>query len=109
MFDNQESLDAIRDGVRSLCVNYGAEYWRELDERKAFPEAFVEEMTKAGWLGAMIPEEFGGSGLGLTEASVILEEVNRCGGNAGTIHGQMYNMFTLLRHGSDVQKSHYLP
>ena len=109
MFDNQESLDAIRDGVRSLCVNYGAEYWRELDEKKAFPEAFVEDMTKAGWLGAMIPEEFGGSGLGLTEASVILEEVNRCGGNAGTIHGQMYNMFTLLRHGSDEQKEYYLP
>jgi len=109
MFQNQESIEAIREGVRGLCAHYGAEYWRKLDEEKAFPEAFVDEMTKAGWLGAMIPEEFGGSGLGLTEASVILEEVNRCGGNSGTIHGQMYNMFTLLRHGSAEQKEYYLP
>ncbi|WP_372966151.1 acyl-CoA dehydrogenase family protein [Marinobacter sp.] len=109
MFQNDESIEAIREGVRGLCANYGADYWRQLDEEKGFPEAFVDEMTQAGWLAAMIPEEYGGSGLGLTEASVILEEVNRCGGNSGTIHGQMYNMFTLLRHGSDEQKQYYLP
>ena len=80
-----------------------------MDERKAIPEEFVDALTEAGWLAAMIPEEYGGSGLGLTEASVILEEVNRCGGNSGTVHGQMYNMFTLLRHGSEAQKREYLP
>ena len=109
MFKNEEAINAIREGVRSLCANFGAEYWRGLDERREFPEQFVDEMTKAGWLAAMIPEEYGGSGLGVTEASVILEEVNRCGGNSGTIHGQMYNMFTLLRHGSEEQKSYFLP
>lgn len=106
---DNESLEAIRDGVRSLCANFDDAYWRGVDERKEFPEAFVDALTEAGWLAAMIPEEYGGSGLGLTEASVILEEVNRCGGNSGTVHGQMYNMFTLLRHGSEVQKSEYLP
>lgn len=110
MFNHDhEALDAIRDGVRSLCVNFDDSYWRGVDERKAFPEEFVDALTEAGWLAAMIPEEYGGSGLGLTEASVILEEVNRCGGNSGTIHGQMYNMFTLLRHGSEAQKREYLP
>lgn len=109
MFQNDESIEAIREGVRGLCANYGPDYWRKIDEEKGFPEAFVAEMTQAGWLAAMIPEEYGGSGLGLTEASVILEEVNRCGGNSGTIHGQMYNMFTLLRHGSEEQKQYYLP
>ncbi|WP_288407610.1 acyl-CoA dehydrogenase family protein, partial [uncultured Pseudomonas sp.] len=78
-------------------------------EQKGFPQDFVRAMTEAGWLSAMIPEAYGGSGLGLAEASIILEEVNRCGGNSGTIHGQMYNMFTLLRNGSDEQKSAYLP
>ncbi|WP_097461126.1 acyl-CoA dehydrogenase family protein [Mangrovitalea sediminis] len=104
-----EGIQAIRDGVRNLCAQYDSAYWRELDARKAFPEAFVAAMTNAGWLAAMIPEAYGGSGLGLTEASVILEEVNRCGGNSGTVHGQMYNMFTLLRHGSEEQKARYLP
>ncbi|SDL04918.1 acyl-CoA dehydrogenase [Modicisalibacter muralis] len=104
-----EALNAIREGVRSLCANFDAAYWRGVDERKEFPEAFVTELTEAGWLAAMIPEEYGGSGLGLTEASVILEEVNRCGGNSGTVHGQMYNMFTLLRHGSEEQKRKFLP
>ena len=106
---DQESLDAIRDGVRSLCSDYGDAYWRKVDADKAFPEAFVTALTDAGWLAAMIPEAFDGSGLGLAEASIILEEVNRCGGNAGFVHGQMYNMFTLLRHGSDEQKQRYLP
>lgn len=106
---DQESINAIREGVRALCANFDDAYWRAVDERKGFPEEFVDALTEAGWLAAMIPEEYGGSGLGLTEASVILEEVNRCGGNSGTVHGQMYNMFTLLRHGSDEQKRDYLP
>jgi acyl-CoA dehydrogenase len=106
---DHEALEAIRDGVRSLCQQYDGEYWRQIDEAQGFPEKFVAELTEAGWLGAMIPEAFGGSGLGLTEASVILEEVNRCGGNAGFVHGQMYNMATLLKHGSEAQKSAILP
>ena len=106
---DQESLEAIRDGVRGLCADYSDAYWRGVDERKEFPEEFVDALTSAGWLAAMIPEEYDGSGLGLAEASVILEEVNRCGGNAGFVHGQMYNMATLLRHGSDEQKQKYLP
>jgi acyl-CoA dehydrogenase len=104
-----EEFEEIREGVRGLCQNFDAAYWRGVDERKAFPEEFVTAMTEAGWLAAMIPEEYGGSGLGLAEASVILEEVNRAGGNSGTVHGQMYNMFTLLRHGSEEQKQKYLP
>ena len=107
--EQSEELNFIREGVRGLCAEFPAEYWRKIDEQKGFPEAFVAAMTEAGWLSAMIPEQYGGSGLGLAEASVILEEVNRCGGNSGTIHGQMYNMFTLLRNGSDEQKSYYLP
>src|SRR5689334_306248 len=99
----------IREAVRALCAAFPDAYFRELDERRAYPEAFVEALTKAGWLAALIPQDFGGSGLGLTEASVIMEEINRCGGNAGACHGQMYNMGTLLRHGSDAQKRRYLP
>ncbi|NLD01566.1 MAG: acyl-CoA/acyl-ACP dehydrogenase [Gammaproteobacteria bacterium] len=104
-----EEMNAIREGVQALCAEFDNQYWREIDEAKAFPEKFVNAFTDAGWLAAMIPEEYGGSGLGLSEASVILEEVNRCGGNSGTVHGQMYNMFTLLRHGSEEQKQKYLP
>lgn len=104
-----QKFEDIREGVRGLCENFNAAYWRGVDERKAFPEEFVTAMTEAGWLAAMIPEEYGGSGLGLAEASVILEEVNRAGGNSGTVHGQMYNMFTLLRNGSEEQKQKYLP
>lgn len=104
-----QKFEDIRKGVRGLCAEFGAAYWRGVDERKAFPEAFVEAMTHAGWLAAMIPEEYGGSGLGVSEASVILEEINLAGGNSGTVHGQMYNMFTLLRHGSEEQKQKYLP
>jgi acyl-CoA dehydrogenase len=104
-----EDLNAIREGVRALCAEFDAAYWRRIDEEKGFPETFVKALTDAGWLSAMIPTEYGGSGLGLAEASVILEEVNACGGNSGTVHGQMYNMFTLLRHGSEAQKSLYLP
>ena len=79
-------------------------YFREIDEQRGYPEAFVDALTKAGWLAALIPQEYGGSGLGLAEASVIMEEINRSGGNSGACHGQMYNMGTLLRHGSDAQK-----
>jgi acyl-CoA dehydrogenase len=99
----------IRDGVRGLCAQFGDEYHRRIDAARAYPEAFVDALTKAGWLAAMIPHEYGGAGLGLTEASVIMEEINRSGGNSGACHGQMYNMGTLLRHGSDAQKKHYLP
>lgn len=99
----------LREGVRDLCATFDAAYWREVDEARAYPERFVEALTAAGWLAALIPEEFGGSSLGLTEASVILEEINRSGGNSGACHGQMYNMSTLLRAGSAAQKSHYLP
>ncbi|HXZ49638.1 MAG TPA: acyl-CoA dehydrogenase family protein [Usitatibacter sp.] len=99
----------IREGVRALCASFPPEYFREVDARRAYPEAFVEALTKAGWLAALIPAEYGGSGLGVMEASVIMEEINRAGGNAGACHGQMYNMGTLLRHGSAEQKARYLP
>ena len=95
--------------MRALCAQFPDEYHRKVDAAHAYPEEFVDALTKAGWLAAMIPQEYGGSGLGLTEASVIMEEINRCGGNAGTCHGQMYNMGTLLRHGSPAQKLAYLP
>jgi len=99
----------LRDAVRALCGQFDSAYWQGIDERRAYPEAFVEALTKAGWMSALIPEEYGGSGLSLTEASVIMEEVTRSGGNAGCCHGQMYNMNTLLRHGSAEQKKRYLP
>ena len=99
----------IREGVRALCADFPPAYFREVDARRAYPEAFVEALTRAGWLAALIPQEYGGSGLGLCEASVIMEEINRAGGNAGACHGQMYNMGTLLRHGSEQQKARYLP
>jgi len=99
----------IRDAIRDLCAQYPPDYFRGIDEQRGYPEAFVDALTKAGWLAALIPQEYGGSGLGLTEASVIMEEINRAGGNSGACHGQMYNMGTLLRHGSDAQKQAYLP
>ena len=104
-----DEFQELRSSVRELCKEFPAEYFRRMDERRSYPEEFVEALTKAGWLAALIPEEYGGSGLGLTEASVILEEINRSGGNSGACHGQMYNMATLLRHGSDKQKRAYLP
>jgi acyl-CoA dehydrogenase len=99
----------IREAIRALCANFPDAYFREIDQARGYPEAFVDALTKAGWLAAMIPEDYGGAGLGLTEASVIMEEINRCGGNSGACHGQMYNMGTLLRHGSEAQKRTYLP
>lgn len=99
----------IRDAVRALCAEFPDEYHRKVDEARGYPEAFVDALTKAGWMAALIPEEYGGSGLGLTEASVIMEEINRAGGNSGACHGQMYNMNTLIRHGSEEQRRKYLP
>ena len=110
MLENEpERFQDIRDAVRSLCAAFPAEYHRDIDARRAYPEKFVDALTEAGWLAALIPQEYGGSGLGLAEASVIMEEINRSGGNAGACHGQMYNMGTLLRHGSAAQKHLYLP
>jgi acyl-CoA dehydrogenase len=98
----------IREAVRDLCAKFPDVYWRGIDEARAYPDAFVEALMKAGWLAAMIPQEYGGSGLGVSEASVVMEEINRSGGNAGFVHGQMYNMGTLLRHGSAAQKARLL-
>ncbi|HEY8554611.1 MAG TPA: acyl-CoA dehydrogenase family protein [Burkholderiales bacterium] len=100
---------SIRDGVRALCAQFPPEYFRRIDAEGAYPEEFVDALTRAGWLAALIPQEYGGSGLGLAEASVIMEEINRSGANAGACHGQMYNMGTLVRHGSEEQKRKYLP
>ncbi|NPT38088.1 acyl-CoA dehydrogenase family protein [Paraburkholderia xenovorans] len=105
----QDSFQDIREAVRDLCQQFAGEYFRKIDEARGYPEEFVDALTKAGWLAALIPQDFGGSGLGLTEASVIMEEINRAGGNSGACHGQMYNMGTLLRHGSEEQKQKYLP
>ena len=99
----------IRDAVRDLCSHFPDEYFRKVDTERAYPETFVDALMQAGWLGAMIPEEYGGTGLGLTAASVIMEEINRTGGNSGAVHGQMYIMGTLLRSGSKAQKERYLP
>ena len=99
----------IRDAIRALCAQFPGEYFRKVDEQRAYPAEFVDALTRAGWMAALIPHEYGGSGLGLTEASVIMEEINRAGGNSGACHGQMYNMGTLLRHGSAAQKEKYLP
>jgi len=104
-----DQFQDIRDAVRALCAEFPGEYFRKIDEVRGYPEQFVTALTKAGWLAALIPQEYGGSGLGLTEASVIMEEINRSGGNSGACHGQMYNMGTLLRHGSEQQKNIYLP
>jgi acyl-CoA dehydrogenase len=99
----------LRDAVRALCSQFDSAYWQRVDQARAYPDEFVAALTRAGWLAALIPEEYGGSGLSLAEASVIMEEINRSGGNAYVCHGQMYNMNTLLRHGSPEQKARYLP
>ncbi len=104
-----EESDDLREGVRQLCRRFPTEYWRRCDQEKKYPEDFVGAMTEAGYLAALIPEKYGGSGLGIHEASVILEEINRAGGNAAQCHAQMYTMGTVLRHGSDAQKSWWLP
>jgi acyl-CoA dehydrogenase len=104
-----DSFQAMREALRDLCRRFDSAYWQKVDEARGYPEEFVDALTHAGWLAALIPAEYGGSGLGLAEASVIMEEVNLSGGNAGSCHGQMYNMGTLLRHGSPAQKEQYLP
>ncbi|NKA05745.1 acyl-CoA dehydrogenase [Ralstonia solanacearum] len=109
MLTRVDDYQDIREAIRDLCDQFPAEYFRAIDEARGYPEDFVNALTAAGWLAALIPEEYGGSGLGLTQASVIMEEINRAGGNSGACHGQMYNMGTLLRHGSEAQKREYLP
>ncbi|MEX2104832.1 MAG: acyl-CoA dehydrogenase family protein, partial [Bacilli bacterium] len=105
-FDEQE---LIRESIRSLCKRFPELYWRELDHTKKYPIEFIDAMTEAGWLSVLIPEEFGGAGLGIKEAGIILEEINRTGGNAAAGHAQMYTMGALLRHGNDEQKKRFLP
>lgn len=104
-----ESHTGLRLAVQTLCKQFPESYWRELDQQRAYPEAFVHTLMEAGYLGALIPREYGGRGMSLVEASIILEEINRSGGNAGPCHAQMYTMGTLLRHGSQAQKQAYLP
>ncbi len=104
-----ETHEDLRRGVREVCSRFPNEYWRGLDAARRYPEEFVAAMTEAGYLGALIPEEYGGMGLDLSAGCVILEEVNRSGANAGPAHAQMYTMGTLLRYGSEEQKREYLP
>ncbi|SBT09087.1 Acyl-CoA dehydrogenase domain protein [Candidatus Accumulibacter aalborgensis] len=109
MLNADDEYREIREAIRDLCRQFPDEYFRAIDAQRAYPEAFVAALIGAGWLSAIVPEEYGGSGLGLTAASVIMEEINRCGGNAAAVHGQMYNMGTLMRNGSAAQKARYLP
>ena len=104
-----DAYQDMREALRGLLAGFDPAYWQKVDHERGYPDAFVTALTDAGWLAALIPSEYGGSGLGLTEASVIMEEINFGGGNAGACHGQMYNMGTLLRHGSEAQKKLYLP
>jgi len=104
-----DEFQDIRDGVRSVVSQFDSAYWQKVDAQKAFPEAFVTALTQAGWLSALIPEEYGGSNLSLTEASVIMEEINHAGGNSGACHGQMYVMGCIVRHGTKAQKEALLP
>lgn len=99
----------LRAEIKKVCTEFPDAYWREVDRNKAYPEAFVRKLSELGWLAALIPEQYGGTGLGITEASIILEEINRSGGAATACHAQMYTMGTLLRHGNDEQKKRYLP
>ena len=104
-----EEQRALRAGVLEICKRYPAEYWRDLDTRREYPEKFVTELTQAGYLAVLIPQEYGGAGLGIREAGLILETINYSGGNAAACHAQMYIMGTVLRHGSEEQKRRYLP
>ena len=103
------NYNEVREGVRALCRQFDGAYWQKVDEERAYPDAFVKALTEAGWLAALIPEEYGGSGLSVTEASIILEEISRSGAFAGAVHGQMYVMGCVLRHASREQKRMYLP
>jgi acyl-CoA dehydrogenase len=104
-----EEFPEYRQAVRELCRQFDSQYWQKVEEKAGYPEEFVQALTAAGWLAALIPTDYGGGGLSVTEASVILEEINRSGANSGACHAQMYIMGTLLRHGSDEQKQRYLP
>ena len=108
-FEYTDTQEEIREAVRRLCAGFGPDYWRGCDARGEYPEGFVVAMTEAGWLSALIPEEYGGSGLGVLDGSLILQEINRSGGNGASCHAQMYTMASILNHGSDAQKRHYLP
>src|SRR6266446_5448712 len=105
----QEARQSIREEVRRLCQDFPDPYWQDVDKHEKYPKEFVDALTGSGYLAALIPEEYGGAGLGITDASIILEEINRAGGNAGACHAQMYTMGTLLRHGSEAQKRTFLP
>ena len=107
--DPRDEREEIRAAVRELCARYPDRYWRDLDARSAYPSEFVDALTKAGWLGALIPQEFGGGGLGIADAAAVIEEINASGGNAAVAHAQMYTMGSVLRHGSADQKRRYLP
>ena len=107
--EETEEIRAIREGVQALCAGFPGEYWREKDAERAYPTEFVQALTDAGYLAALIPEEYGGSGLGLSHAAAILEEIHKSGGNAAACHAQMYIMGSILRHGSDEQKQQWLP
>src|ERR1700746_2535305 len=104
MSDKSDLHDSLRNGVRDLCQRFPDSYWRELDAERAYPTEFVRTLTEAGYLAVLIPEEYGGAGLGVSEASIILEEINRAGCNSAACHAQMYTMGTLLRHGNPAQK-----
>jgi acyl-CoA dehydrogenase len=107
--DSNDEITAIRDSVRALCADFPGEYWRALDRDRAYPAEFVAALTKAGFLAALIPEEYGGSGLTMRAAAAIMEEIHASGCNGAACHAQMYTMGTVLRHGSPEQKQYYLP
>jgi acyl-CoA dehydrogenase len=109
MFNEPDQYQEIRDAVRQICKQFPDEYFRKIDEERTYPKEFVDALTQAGWLAALIPQEYGGSGLSMAEASVIMEEINRSGGNAGACHGQMYVMNAITRSGTKEQKEMYLP
>jgi acyl-CoA dehydrogenase len=109
MLNEADPYQEIRDAVRQLCKQFPDEYFRKIDEQRGYPEEFVDALTKAGWMAALIPADYGGSGLSMAEASVIMEEVNRCGGNSGACHGQMYVMNAIVRSGTEAQRQKYLP
>jgi acyl-CoA dehydrogenase len=108
-FTLSDDQEAVRQAVREICARFPDAYWREADADNAYPDEFVRALTDGGWLSILIPEEYGGAGLGITEAAIVLEEVNHCGGNGAACHAQMYTMGTLLRHGTEKQKRRYLP
>lgn len=109
MVKEDQNIQLIRESIRELCKRFPESYWQKMDERKEYPEEFIQALTDEGWLAVLIPEKYGGSGLGMQEAGIILEEINRSGGNAGAGHAQMYTMGALLNHGSEDQKQRYLP